>query len=111
MHVFVLLVQLSSAVAFVAGWIGALPTHSANAWLVVGSGALQGILIVPLPAARLSHLLRGMSIAVPLTELVQVHFGSSYGMGTHVTVALFIWALSLALFIKVWAPTWKQQAA
>ena len=51
-----------------------------------------------------------MAIAVVVGEASQIYFGTTLGLAVHVTTAMLLWAFSLVLAIKVWAPTWKLAA-
>jgi hypothetical protein len=106
-HLAVLLLQLSTAVGFVAGWAGAIAPHAMNGWIVGTAGMVQAILIWRLRSARRRPVVRGIALAIPCVEVLQIYLGLGQGIGLHVTVAMIVWALALALFIQVWAPAWK----
>jgi hypothetical protein len=107
LHLLAFAAQLATAISFVAGVAGALFPHMHNAWAAMTLGLIQAALLLSVPAARLRLPYRLMAIAVVLGEAAQIHFGTTLGLAVHVTTAMLLWAFSLALAIKVWAPTWK----
>ena len=107
LHLLALAAQLTSAIAFAGGWsMGAL-LHIYNARLVGALGLLQAGAVVSLPAGRLKMPYRLYAVGVLIGEAIQLYFRSRQGFGLHVTTAIVIWAFSVAVSIKVWAPTWK----
>jgi hypothetical protein len=108
LHLIALAAQLASAISFVGGWAPGAMMHMHNARLVGVLGLLQAIVIVSLPAARLKTPYRVFAVAALVGEASQLFFGITHGFGVHVTTAILLWAFSVAVSIKVWAPTWKQ---
>lgn len=106
-HAALLLLQLASAIAAVAGAAAAFHTHAANSRLVVAAGVLQAIAILS-AGSRTGWFVRTMAVAVAAGEATQVYLRLGAGISTHVTLAMLVWGLSLALFIRVWAPAWKR---
>jgi len=110
LHLLVFVAQLATAISFVAGVARALSPHMHSAWAAVTLGLLQAGLLLSTAAARLRTAHRFMAIAIVLGEASQIYFGTTLGLAVHVTTAMLLWAFSLALAIKVWAPTWKLAA-
>jgi len=110
LHLLVFVAQLATAISFVAGVARALSPHMHDAWAAVTLGLLQAGLLLSTPAARLRIPHRLMAIAVVVGEASQIYFGTTLGLAVHVTTAMLLWAFSLVLAIKVWAPTWKLAA-
>ena len=110
LHLLVFVAQLATAISFVAGVARALSPHMHNAWAAVALGVLQAALLLRTPAARLRTPQRLMAIAIVIGEAAQIYFGTTLGLAVHVTTAMLLWAFSLVLAIKVWAPTWKLAA-
>jgi len=107
LHLLALVVQLASAIAFAGGWATGALLHIHNARLVGALGLLQAGAVASLPAARLKMPYRLFAVGVLIGEAMQLYFRSTHGFGLHVTTAIVIWAFSVAVSIKVWAPTWK----
>jgi hypothetical protein len=110
LHLLALAGQLALAIAFAGGVSRALAPHMHNAWTVAALGLIQTGLLLSAPRARLKVVHRLMAVAVVLGEASQIHFGTTSGLALHVTTAMLLWAFSLALSIKVWAPSWKLAA-
>jgi hypothetical protein len=110
LHLLALAAQLAMAISFVGGAAPALPPHMKGAWAVAALGLVQAGLLLSVPATRLRNVHKLMAVAVVLGEVSQIHFGTTLGLALHVTTAMLVWAFSLTLSIKVWAPTWKLAA-
>jgi hypothetical protein len=107
-HAALLLLQLASAITAVAGLTNALHTHAANSRLVVAAGVLQAIAVLS-AGSRTGWFVRTMAAAVAAGEAMQLYLRLGAGIPTHVTLAMIVWGMSLALFIRVWAPAWKRE--
>ena len=107
-HAALLLLQLASAIVAVAGAATAFHTHAANARLVVAAGVLQAIAILS-AGPRTGWFVRTMAVAVAAGEATQLYLRLGAGIPAHVTLAMTVWGMSLALFIRVWAPAWKRE--
>ncbi len=107
LHLLALGAQLASAIAFAGGWATGALLHTYNARVVGALGVLQAAAVVSVPAGRLKTPYRLYAVGVLIGEAIQLYFRSSQGFGLHVTTAIVIWAFSVAVSIKVWAPTWK----
>jgi hypothetical protein len=105
-HLAAVLVQLTLGVVFVAGWTAPIVYHAANGWLVATVGSAQALLILVLRHARATLLMRILAVVVVLGELSQIYFGLGGGLAMHVTLGMLVWACSLAIFIRAWAPDW-----
>jgi hypothetical protein len=108
-HVALLLLQLALAIAAVGGATAALRGHATNAGLVAAAGILQAIGVLGAGSARAGWLLRTMALAIAVAEITQFYLGLSMGLALHVTVAMTVWALSLAIFIRAWTPGWTRE--
>jgi hypothetical protein len=108
LHLLALAAQLASAISFVGGLAEAGLLHIYNARLVGVFGLWQAVVLVSLPASRLRRAHRWMAVGVLLAEGLQLYFRIAHGFAIHVTIAILVWAMSVALSIKVWAPTWKR---
>lgn len=106
-HLAAVLVQLALGVGFVAGWAGPSVHHAANGRLVAALGGAQAVLILMLRSARVTSLTRILVVGIVLGELSQIHFGLGRSLAAHVTAGMLVWACSLAIFIRVWAPDWQ----
>jgi len=107
LHLLALAAQLASATAFAGGWATGAVVHIYNARVVGALGLLQAAAVLSLPAGRLKMPYRLFAVGVLIGEAIQLYFRSTHGFGLHVTTAIVIWAFSVAVSIKVWAPTWK----
>jgi len=108
LHLLALAIQLASAISFAGGWVTGALVHIHNARIVGALGLLQAVVILSLPASRLIKPYRLFAVGALIGEISQLFFHVSHGFGLHVTTAIVIWAFSVAVSIKVWAPTWKQ---
>ena len=106
-HLIALAFQLVSAISFAGGWATGAVIHIHNSRIVGALGLFQAALVASLPAARLKTPYRVYAVAALICEASQLYFGITRGLGLHVTTAILIWAFSVAVSIKVWAPTWK----
>jgi hypothetical protein len=106
-HLIALATQLASAISFVGGWAAGAQIHIQNARIVAALGLLQAVVIASLPSQRLKTPYRLYAVAALLGEATQLYVQTTHGFGFHVTTAILIWACSVAVSIKVWAPTWK----
>lgn len=106
-HLAAVLVQLALGVIFVAGWAGPIVHHAANGRFVAALGVAQALPILMLRNARVSLLTRSLAVGIVLGELSQIYFGLGRGLALHVTLGMLVWACSLAIFIRVWAPDWQ----
>ena len=105
-HVFALVVQLLLAITFVSGLGAAYPYHANTAWLVFALGVLQaGLMFNPaLPRVHGMYLVFAALIALgEAAELFVVPRGQA---AVHVTVAVLVWGLSVALYVRLLAPDW-----
>jgi hypothetical protein len=107
-HIALLLLQLVTAIAGAAGFVAVLHTHGTNARFVAASGVLQAIGLLS-AGPRAGWFVRTMAVVVAASEAVQLYLGLRAGIPTHVTLAMIVWALSVALFIRVWAPPWTRE--
>jgi len=107
-HIGVLLLQLVLAIAAVAG-AAVFHAHAMNARLVAASGVLQAIGVLAVSSARAGWFIKTMAFAVAVGETTQLYLGLGGGMALHVTLAMTVWALSLAIFIRAWAPGWTRE--
>jgi hypothetical protein len=106
-HLLALAAQLASAIAFAGGWATGALLHIHGARLVGALGLLQAAAVVSLPAGRLKTPYRLYAVGVLIGEAMQLYYRTTHGFALHVTTAFIIWAFSVAVSIKVWAPTWK----
>lgn len=106
-HVAVLVVQLALALAFIGGCGEAYVAHTIVAWLVGGLGIVQ-VLVLFGPATR--NLYRAMAVAIVPAEAALIWLAQAGHTGAHVTLAMVVWTLSLAILIAAWGATWGRAA-
>src|SRR5258708_1741739 len=104
LHMLALAVQIALALLLLLG-SGTLRAHSVNAWVVLSLGAMQAVSVVGRWQSE-GKLWKAAAPIVVLAEMLQIHFGRTENLAAHVTLGTVIWALSLALLIQVWAPSW-----
>jgi len=107
-HVGLLLLQLVLAIAAVGG-AAAFQAHATNARLVAVSGIMQAIGVLAVGSARAGWFIKTMACAVAVGETTQLYLGLGGGMALHITLAMTVWALSLAIFIRAWTPGWTRE--
>jgi hypothetical protein len=105
-HLALLLVQFVAAIMAAAGMIAVFQVHTANARLVAVSSILQALGVLSAGSARAGWFVRSMSVAVALGACTQLYVGLGGGVPLHVTLAMVLWGLSIAIFIRVWQPGW-----
>jgi hypothetical protein len=110
-HLAAVLLQLALGVAFAGGWAAPIMYHAANGWLVAALGSVQAVLIVTLRSPHVTLLMRVLVVGIVLGELAQIYFGLGRGLAMHVTLGMLVWACSLAIFIRAWAPDWQLASA
>jgi hypothetical protein len=108
-HIASLLLQLVSAIAAVGGAAAAFHTHATNARLVAVAGLLQAIGVLSVGSPRAGWFVRTMAVAIPVVEAAQLYLGLGAGIAMHVTLAMVLWGFGLAIFIRVWAPSWTRE--
>jgi hypothetical protein len=105
-HFAALATQVGAAIWLAAGHADALRLHGANAWIVLGLGAIQGIALLICGPAKLGRLYLLLALGLPLLEAMQIGLGPSAHLAAHGTQGLVVWGIGLALLIKVWRPDW-----
>lgn len=103
LHVLALLLQISAATAFLAGWPEAYLVHRTIGHFLYLLGICQGIAVVGVRSARQSLLTRWMAGALPPAEVLQIYLGHVGLVAWHLALALLIWAGALAVWIRVFA--------
>lgn len=105
-HLALLLLQLLAAIAGIAGAAAAFHVHMGNARLVAICAVLQAIGVWSAGSGRAGWFVRSMSLAVAAGASLQLYLGLGGGIPLHVTLAMTLWGLSIAIFIRVWRPGW-----
>lgn len=113
LHVAAVAVQVAAAIAFVGGLGEMYELHRTNAWVVLGLGVVQAAAIIALAVRGMGRYFTIMAVLIPLGEALQIHLGRGAETAWHVSLAMLIWAFSVALLIRVANPAWapKAQAA
>ncbi len=110
-HVLALIAQITLAISFVCGVVAAYPYHANVAWLVFGLGFFQACLMINPAFPSVHKMYFVFAIAIALGEAAQL-FVIPRGQPTlHVSVAVLVWGLSVALYVRFLDPDWIDSAS
>lgn len=113
LHVAAVALQVAAALLFIGGFGEGFEIHRMNAWAVLGLGVVQALAIAAFAGSGMGKYFTTMALLIPVGEALQIYLGRGGETALHVSLAILIWAFSIALLVRVANPAWapKAQAA